>query len=234
MESIGAITDLGITISNRVLVFMPHPDDEAVFISGLLQKIAKNNPNLKIITITAGEKSTLRFGISPEEDLATIRKNELNHALSTLGVSDHETWNFPDGGIEKQCTAIQAKVQKEIIHYQPTHIITLEPDGIYGHPDHIALSKIVTQASPPPIKLLYATVTPNYHFPSARSMATKSSIQPLQPQFKMRLTPKETVNKMRALWAHKSQFQSAARLPKTVFALLINDMLFHEYFTYKK
>lgn len=233
MKSVSKIDDLGISSSSRILVFMPHPDDETVFISGLLQKISRTNPNIKVITVTAGEKSTLRFGLTPDQDLATVRKNELNSALSILGVSDHEVWSFPDGGIEDSLKSVQAKVMEEIQHYQPTHLVTLEPDGIYGHPDHIAVSEAVTKSCPPTIELLYVTVAPRYILPSARKMAKKAIIKPLKPEYKMKLSPQESINKIKALRAHQTQFKINLFNPKTIIHFLINDMLLHEYYTYQ-
>lgn len=233
MKSINSTIDLGITSSSRVLVFMPHPDDEAVFISGLLQKISRTNPNIKVITVTAGEKSTLRFGLTPNQDLATVRKAELNAALSILGISDHETWDFPDGGIEYNSASVQSKITKEIAHYQPTHLVTFEPDGIYGHPDHIAVSEAVTKSCPAATKLLYITVSPRYIFPKAKKLAKKTSIKPLKPTYKMKLHLQESINKIKACRAHHTQFKFNLFHPKTIIHFLLNDMLFHEYYIYQ-
>lgn len=235
MKSIHNLADIGISPTSRILVFMPHPDDEAVFISGLLQKISKHNPNLKLIAVTAGEQSTHRFGLKSDKDLARARKYELGNALSIIGVSDHQVWDFTDGGLEANFSNIVPKIKSEIDKYQPTHIITLEPDGIYGHPDHVALSLAVTQSCHLPVKLLYATVSPRFFvLQSSKKMAQKSNIKPIKPAFKLRLTPGESLTKIKALKAHQSQFKIDLWHQKTLFYFLINDLIFHEYYAYRK
>jgi len=228
-----AKTILNLTQSSRVIICMPHPDDEAVFVSGLIKKITTTKIPLLCITFTRGEKSTLRFTLSPNEDLATARIRELTKSYQVLGVTDFKILDFPDGELEQYHPEVDQVIKKYFREFSPTHVVTLEPDGIYGHPDHIALSRCVTQAITHQ-QLVYTTVSERYIMPSARSMAKKSTIQPIKPTHKLVLTPSESLTKLQSLLCHRSQFLRFPRIFLSLIHFLLNDMLFHEYYSYKE
>ena len=170
---------LGLTKKDRVLVLMPHPDDEAVFTSGLIKKLTRSEVAVKIVTMTRGEKSTLRYGLKPEDDLAKVRAGELIKSFKVLGVSEFDALALPDGGLKNLRIEMEKVIKKQINGFKPTVVLTLEPDGIYGHPDHIALSEAATVVTRKPVKLLYATVGEFVHRPKASKMAEKAVISPL-------------------------------------------------------
>lgn len=80
--------------------------------------------------------------------------------------------------------------------------------------------------------ILFATVSPSFKFPSARKMAKKKIIKPIHPEFKLNLTIKETITKIQAIKAHRSQFRMSPIHPKTLIYFQINDILRHEYYCY--
>lgn len=218
---------------------MPHPDDETILGAGLLQKLSKSNITTRVVSMTRGEKSTLRFGLKENELLGNIREVELANTLKLLSINDFKAYPLPDGGLES-LKKLSPIILKEIVSYKPTHVITIEPDGVYGHPDHIALTKAVTSIIKPSYKLsavscqlLYLTVTPNYIFPTSRSMAKKKNLQPIHPDIRLRLSLRETIHKIRALHTHKTQFP--LYLPKLLHdyrQLLRNGMLTNEYISF--
>jgi LmbE family N-acetylglucosaminyl deacetylase len=77
------------------------------------------------------------------------------------------------------------------------------------------------------------TVKPDYKLPSASKMAKKSQIKPIAPDYKLKLSISEAVQKIKALKAHRSQFKINLFQPQVILFFLMNDMLFHEYYTYK-
>jgi LmbE family N-acetylglucosaminyl deacetylase len=232
MKTLNTLSGLGINSTSRVLVCMPHPDDEAVFTSGIIQKIIAAHIPLRCITFTRGEQSTLRFTLSPDVNLAAARIKEQTNAYRSLGVTDFDILDYPDGGLEKYPKDIKSQIKQELSNFKATHVVTLEPDGIYGHPDHIALSQYVTQSAGS-ATVLYATVAPRYIMPSARHMAKKSTIQPLKPTCGLVLTPTQAWVKITALLSHRSQFLHFPRVFLSLAHFLQNDMLFHEYYAYK-
>lgn len=207
MHSIHSVSELGIGQDNRVLVVMPHPDDEAVFASGWIQSVVGVGASIKVITCTRGEKSTLRYDVATSSDLAVVRFEEQVKAFRALGVSDYEIWEFPDGELESQTTHLRTSLSAVMKQYRPTDIFVLEPDGVYGHPDHIALTTLVQRCRLDQATIWYLTVAPWYQFSSARAMAKKAVIKPLHPNFRLWLSPAQILGKIRALSAHHSQFQ---------------------------
>jgi len=219
-------------LTTKVLVLMPHPDDEAVFCSGLFQFLNRLNIPIKVIIFTKGEASALRFGLKAKQSLASARVKEQEKAFRILQIKNYTIANISDGDIESCEQKVKLIIQKEISTYKPTHLLTLEPDGIYGHPDHVALSKFTTQICKPPLKLLYTTVCPNFILPRAKHMAKISKIKPITPQFQLNLSFSDIIIKLKALNAHGSQFRNIWHMLGTGYLFIRNKMLIREYFSY--
>jgi LmbE family N-acetylglucosaminyl deacetylase len=82
-----------------------------------------------------------------------------------LGVHDHEFMGYPDGGCDEvDPTEPIDRLSDVILRLRPRTIVTFGPDGITGHPDHIAVSKCTTAAwaTAGIGDLLYATSTESF------------------------------------------------------------------------
>ena len=225
------LNKLSIGPTSRILVVMPHPDDEAIFLGGFLHQLSTNGITTRAITMTVGEKSTLRYGMKPDDNLSEVRQKELTKSFQILGITDFQIHQYPDGELEQNTIKIKQTIQKNISTFKPTHIVTLEPDGIYGHPDHVALSAFVTQVVKKPIQLLYVTVSPDYHLPKASWMAKKKNIQPIHPDYQLKLRPSNIFTKIRSMRAHHSQFvPPVTKLPFQSVFFFKNKLLTYEYF----
>lgn len=233
MQTIKNLIPLGINLGSRVLVCMPHPDDEAVFVAGTISKLTSLKIETKVLTFSRGEKSTLRYGLDSRDDLGKVRTLELIKSINILGVNNFKILDFGDGQLENQEKKITSYLNKELKEYKPTHIITLEPNGIYGHPDHMALSKYVAKIADKSVKILYVTVNPNYTLPVSAAKMAKISVRPTKPEYELRLTWKESFCKLLALRSHKSQFIFDVFHPNTFISFLKNKMLRNEYFVKK-
>lgn len=212
---------------------MPHPDDEAVFCSGLLKKLTENNISVKLITLTSGEKSTLVFGLEPGDDLASTRKIEQKNSCEILGITDYEVLTIPDGGLKSKEREVKDIISRQIDIFKPSHVVSLEPDGIYGHPDHIALSKFVSEIVVNPIKLLYVTIPPFKEKRPVSKMSEKSAINPITPEFCLELKNTETKAKIASLRAHRTQFGAFDSNSQAFGFFQATKLLDHEYFTYR-
>lgn len=233
MQTIENVYSLGITPRSRILVCMPHPDDEAVFISGILHELSSRKVYVKVLTFSRGEKSTLRYGLSDNASLGEVRSVELKNALKILGIEDLKIFDCGDGNLENQEKEICHLLRREIDRYKPTHLITLEPNGIYGHPDHIALSKFVSGISNKSIEILYATVSPSFILPESASKMARKKVRPIKPQFELKLGFIGSIKKLLALKSHKSQFRIDVLHPQSFLFFLKNKMLTSEFFSYK-
>lgn len=229
MHSIQALYELGINQQSRVLFILPHPDDEAVFASGWIQRLVATRIAVKVAVCTRGEKSSLRHGLSNTVDLATARYQEQVAAFAVLGVKDYEIWDLPDGKLEQCRQKLRRLVQSTIKHYAPTDIFVLEPDGVYGHPDHIAVTAIVQNSRLTQTSLWYLTVAPWHQHSSARAMAKKAIIQPMIPDYRLWLSASEIIGKYRALTAHRSQFQLLPWQGNTFFHFWKNSLWWSEF-----
>ncbi|MBU0976499.1 MAG: PIG-L family deacetylase [Patescibacteria group bacterium] len=203
------ILKLEFNSSDLFLFVMPHPDDEAVFCAGFIKRLTRSGNRVKVITLTKGEKSTHRYGLEEKVDLGEARSVELANALGILGINDSKLFDIPDGEIEKHYSRTREIVEEEIYNFQPDYVVTLEPSGIYGHPDHIALSEIVKDIGdklPNQFRLIYATVGSRFHPSKGASAMAEKKVVPLEASHFISLRPKEVYTKVRALFAHKSQF----------------------------
>lgn len=207
MQDIHSVSELGFGPTSKVLCIMPHPDDEAVFASGWLHSLVSAGVAVRVIVCTRGEKSSLRHGLTDTADLATERYREQVAAFRVLGVQTYEIWKYPDGGLESCQKELSQSIQTVMNQYQPSDLLVLEPDGVYGHPDHIVLTSIVQHLNRGRASVWYLTVAPWHQHSSARAMAKKSVIQPVLPDYRLWLSPFQILLKYRTLAAHRSQFQ---------------------------
>jgi LmbE family N-acetylglucosaminyl deacetylase len=146
----------------KILAIDPHPDDETMLSGGFIAKYSRDKEvEIKHISITKGEKGDEIFKVT-EAELAEIRANEYKMALHALGCEKFEMWDFHDGKVEDEKDLIFKKLNQELKTFQPDIILTYERAGLYGHPDHVALTQIVHQLVKekyPNIKVLYKTLT---------------------------------------------------------------------------
>jgi LmbE family N-acetylglucosaminyl deacetylase len=225
---------MGISSKDKILIVMPHPDDEAVFTCGFAQKLVTEGIMTKIVITTRGEKSTYRFGLKRHENLAERRVQEQKKAFKHIGITNFSILDFGDGSLDTKKYDVMAFLSKEIRQFLPTILVTLEPDGIYGHPDHIALSTYISHFHNRSRHVLFATVTPNYVFPKARKMAKKQIIKPIHPTYQLTLSPKESFKKFLVLHSHFSQFGPLLIPSKAFYQFTRNRIFTHEFFAFRK
>ncbi len=142
----------------NVLFVFPHPDDEVMSSGGLICKISKNNKfKTFVVSATKGEKGNELLKI-PEKELVKVRENEFKSALKILGVKNYELWDFADGELNNQMQKLSVEIKTFIENNKIDWVITYEKGGLYGHKDHITLSKAVKElyVQQKNFKVLYA------------------------------------------------------------------------------
>jgi len=96
--------------TQRLLVFAPHPDDEALGCAGLLQQAARAGAAIRVVMLTNGDGfrvaverqfRMLRVGPADHVRFAAIRQEEARRALAGLGVraEDVKFLGYPDRGL---------------------------------------------------------------------------------------------------------------------------------------
>ncbi|MUG45277.1 PIG-L deacetylase family protein [Paenibacillus woosongensis] len=124
----------------RVTVFAPHQDDEIFGSWGLIYKLTKQlDKQIKIVFISNGEKGVP--GAEPDPELALIRKREAASALQTLGITDLDFLDFPDGELSEHRLQIQKEIEDRILVYESE--LVLFPHHLDDHPDHKVVSDII-------------------------------------------------------------------------------------------
>jgi LmbE family N-acetylglucosaminyl deacetylase len=191
-----------------------HPDDESYLSAVLMSRVLKVGGRVVLATATRGQAG----GTGSADDIAVLRENELRAAVSNLCVRDVRFLGYSDG----ECSgADHEEAVSSIIHLieevRPDIIVTFGPDGMTGHPDHVAVSRWTTAAAAAVghQELLYATMTDEF---LSRNAALHSSIGVWmggEPQsvkatdLALHIIPtsREMELKRRALRAHASQVE---------------------------
>lgn len=127
-----------------LLAIFAHPDDESFTVGGALARYAAEGVEVSLLCATRGEAGI--EGMGPGE-AARVREQELRAACAVLGVSKVRFLGYRDGELAQvdpaEVTARMAQTMREL---RPQVVITFGPDGISGHPDHVAVSRLVTAA----------------------------------------------------------------------------------------
>lgn len=143
-----------------LLAVLAHPDDETFGIGGTLALYARRGVDVYLVCATRGEAGEmderLLRGFS---SIAERREAELRCAAEKLGLKQVYFLNYRDSGMpgsadNQHPLALAAqpceKVAADIAHYirllRPHVIITFDPIGGYGHPDHITIHKATVRA----------------------------------------------------------------------------------------
>jgi LmbE family N-acetylglucosaminyl deacetylase len=116
---------------------------------GTLAKYAAEGIETHLVCASRGERG---WG-GPEdqnpglEGLGRIRTKELENAVALLGMKSLSFLGYIDGDVDKtdHAEAI-GRIVTHIRRIQPQVVVTFPHDGIYGHPDHIAIGQFTTAA----------------------------------------------------------------------------------------
>jgi len=133
----------------RLLCVLAHPDDESLGTGGTLAKYASEGIATYVVTATRGERG--RFddrGTAPgPEIVGRTREAELRAAAKELGVREVSLLDYCDGDLDRVDVADAThKIAEHLRRIRPHVVVTFDPFGAYGHPDHIAISQFTAAA----------------------------------------------------------------------------------------
>lgn len=136
------------TTTRRLLGIFPHPDDESYTAAGTMAKVAALGGEVTVLCATRGERGQITDpALAAPEALGQIRAQELAAACAAIGARPPIFLDYRDGELETvDLLEAVGAIVRVIRSTRPQVVITLGPDGVYGHPDHIALHKLVTPA----------------------------------------------------------------------------------------
>ena len=142
----------------KLIAFIPHPDDESYSFGGTIALLAKAGWECFIECASYGERGKRHDGgPATPNAVAEVREAELEASCALLGATPPVFWGLPDGEMRLHRGEHQ-RIEQLISKLRPELLLTLGPDGAYGHPDHIALhgwvfEKWETMADPRPTLL---------------------------------------------------------------------------------
>jgi N-acetyl-1-D-myo-inositol-2-amino-2-deoxy-alpha-D-glucopyranoside deacetylase len=125
-----------------VLAVFAHPDDESLLAGGTLAACAAAGRWVAIVSMTRGERGP--GGLS---GLGDVREDELQAAARALGVGAAECLDYPDGelgGVDEDEAA--QTLARLLERNRPEAVISFSEEGLYWHPDHLAVSRLLTAA----------------------------------------------------------------------------------------
>lgn len=133
----------------KLMCILAHPDDESLGVGGILAKYSAEGVNTTLVTATRGERGwTGPAGDNPGlAALGKIREKELIQAVKVLGVHQLYVMDYIDGDLDQADPGLIAPQLADLIRQvRPQIVVTFDPKGAYGHPDHIAICQF-TQAA---------------------------------------------------------------------------------------
>lgn len=137
-----------------------HPDDETFGVGGSMASAVDAGARVVTICATRGEVGEIADPLlATAETLGAVREAELRAACAELGVHDVRFLGYRDSGMEGTLENADPRafanapdeevVERIAVHFRelrPDVVVTFEPGGVYGHPDHKKISRCATAA----------------------------------------------------------------------------------------
>ncbi|MEU3754412.1 N-acetyl-1-D-myo-inositol-2-amino-2-deoxy-alpha-D-glucopyranoside deacetylase [Streptomyces olivoreticuli] len=163
------MTDSFPSTGRRLLLVHAHPDDESINNGATMAKYAAEGARVTLVTCTLGEEGEViperlaHLTADRDDALGPYRAGELADAMRELGVTDHRFLGAPgryrDSGMmgapqneRPQCfwradvDEAATSLVEVIREVRPQVLVTYDPEGGYGHPDHIQAHRVATRA----------------------------------------------------------------------------------------
>lgn len=155
--------------ARRLLLVHAHPDDESINNGVTMARYAAEGALVTLVTCTLGEEGEViparlaHLAADRDDDLGAWRYGELAAAMAELGVRDHRFLGGPgryrDSGMmgspqnDRPEAFWRADLDEAAGHLVavvretgPQVLVTYDPDGGYGHPDHIQAHRVAMRA----------------------------------------------------------------------------------------
>ncbi|AKU15374.1 PIG-L deacetylase family protein [Luteipulveratus mongoliensis] len=180
-------------MGRHLSLILAHPDDESYAAYGTVARHAQDEQfRLSVLHATDGEKGEIAHGVPvAPEDLGAWRRREDENAWCAVGAKPHRhDWlGLPDGGVEAVgIPALRHRIITFLREERPDVVATFGPDGVSGHPDHIAMSVATTEAFDvvrrepgPGLKRLLYTVIPQRLFEFSQRYRVQIGLEPWDP-----------------------------------------------------
>jgi N-acetyl-1-D-myo-inositol-2-amino-2-deoxy-alpha-D-glucopyranoside deacetylase len=161
------------TAGRRLLIVHAHPDDESIQTAGVIARYLDAGAEVTVVTCTLGEEGEVigqrwaqLVADGGADQLGGYRILELTRALSILSPSDRVlephflggAGRWRDSGMAGSPAARNPRAFTRagdepvelltdlIVERRPQVVIGYDPAGTYGHPDHVGVHRVSTEA----------------------------------------------------------------------------------------
>lgn len=127
----------------RLLVVLAHPDDESFACGGTIARVSAAGGDVTLVCATRGGSGIAQPSTDQErEALMQRRVRELEAACGVLGVRRVDVLGHIDGAVRwAPAGALEREIAAVLADVRPAAVITFGADGLYWHPDHIAVGE---------------------------------------------------------------------------------------------
>jgi len=180
--------------------------------------LARHGVRVEVLTFTHGEAGSC--GDPPlctPDKLSAVRECELRSACAALGIQPPRLLDYADGHLhEADLELMISQILSIVNETKPQVLLSFGPDGLSGHPDHIAVGQWTAEAfcRAEEIAALYTVAVP-------QSLAQTLNMRQVHP------VPDETIAlsvdvssvwdiKLAAMRCHATQLSSSPMMSATV------------------
>ncbi len=155
--------------TRRIMFVHAHPDDESVGTGATMAYYAATDAHVTLVTCTLGEEGEIHvpelalLEATQADQLGGYRITELATACASLGVTDHRflggAGRYRDSGMmglptndhprafwRADLDTAAGHLVEVIREVRPQVLVTYDPNGFYGHPDHIQAHRVAMRA----------------------------------------------------------------------------------------
>jgi len=134
-------------LAPRIACIFAHPDDETFCVGGIIAKYAAAGADIDLYCATHGDAGkAASVPVSSREELAAIRREELDVAARILGIRSIEMGRYRDGELSQaDMSELVADLVSFMRRTRPHIVLGFGPEGApTGHRDHRTLSYATT------------------------------------------------------------------------------------------
>jgi LmbE family N-acetylglucosaminyl deacetylase len=143
-----------------ILWILAHPDDESFGGAGMFAWARQQGIATGLVCATRGEVGAISDpALATPITLGAVREQELRGAMNVVELTDLRLMGYRDSGMagtpenDDPRALINAPREETIAHLvgqirelRPETVITFGPDGVYGHPDHVYIGDVASEA----------------------------------------------------------------------------------------
>jgi LmbE family N-acetylglucosaminyl deacetylase len=131
-----------------LLLILAHPDDESFMAAGTVAALAESGRRVGLVCATRGQAGALGDPpLATRETIGEVREGELRDACAAIGLTllallEHEDRRSPRP-TPRRCAPPSSGTCGAS---GPRVVLTFDPHGLNGHPDHVAISRFALDA----------------------------------------------------------------------------------------